>query len=202
MLYLLWWQRRLRGAPFEILPVHIADTGRDLAEFDPLIRWAETLGLRLITVHTDLRPHSAAGLSPCFSCAWNRKKALFETAERLGSSVVALGHHSDDVVTTALMNLFFQGRFDGILPRLSYFGGTFRLIRPLYFVSEHALMKLAREEALPLIPTTCEFADRSKRALARSWLDMIMRDQPSAKRSLLGALHRQALATCAENGTR
>lgn len=194
LLYLLWWQRRLYRLSHDLVPVRVIDVNDTEEAPTSLERWIEGLNLSLITVRTELHPPGGDGLSPCFLCTWHRKRALFETAEQVGSSVIALGHHSDDVAVTALMNLFFQGRFDGITPCQSYFKGKFRLIRPLYFVSERALVRMARVEALPVHHTPCVFAGASKRAEARSWLETIVRDQPSAKRSLLGALHRQALA--------
>jgi len=42
----------------------------------------------------------------CFWCSWNRRKALFETADRFGCTKVALGHHQDDIIETMLLNLF------------------------------------------------------------------------------------------------
>jgi tRNA(Ile)-lysidine synthase TilS/MesJ len=194
LLYLLWWQRRIHAHTHELLPVHVADSAVGDGPAHALEAWLARLDMPLLTVRANLRPPPDARRSPCFSCSWNRKKALFETAERLGSSVVALGHHSDDVAVTALMNLFLQGRFGGILPIQAYFQGRFRLIRPLYFVSERSLQRLARVERLPVSNTICEFSAASRRTLARSWLDSIVRDHPYAKRSLLGALHRQAMA--------
>ena len=56
--------------------------------------------------------------SPCFLCSWNRRKALFETAKRLGCNKIALGHHQDDVLVTLLMNMTFQGAFSTMPPAL------------------------------------------------------------------------------------
>jgi tRNA(Ile)-lysidine synthase TilS/MesJ len=48
----------------------------------------------------------------CFLCSWNRRKQIFNLAQELGCNKIALGHHQDDLIHTALMNLTFQGRFD------------------------------------------------------------------------------------------
>jgi tRNA(Ile)-lysidine synthase TilS/MesJ len=131
-------------------------------------------------------------LSPCFLCSWNRKHALFKAARKLEATVIALGHHSDDVAVTGLMNLFYQGRFGSILPIQHYFNKSYRLIRPLYFVSERALTKLARQESFPVSTSCCVHADNSSRVLAERWLNTILQDRPTGKRYLLGALHRHA----------
>ena len=52
--------------------------------------------------------------TPCFLCSWNRRKQIFNLAQELGCQKIALGHHQDDILHTALMNLTFQGRFDSM----------------------------------------------------------------------------------------
>ena len=47
----------------------------------------------------------------CFLCSWQRRKQLFNLAQELGCTKIALGHHQDDIIHTALMNLTFQGHF-------------------------------------------------------------------------------------------
>ena len=48
---------------------------------------------------------------PCFLCSWNRRKQLFNLAQELGCNKIALGHHQDDIIHTALMNLTYQAHF-------------------------------------------------------------------------------------------
>lgn len=48
--------------------------------------------------------------NPCSLCARMRRGLLHDTIKAQGCNKLALGHHSDDVVTTFLMNLFNEGR--------------------------------------------------------------------------------------------
>lgn len=47
----------------------------------------------------------------CFLCSWHRRKALFRFAQDNGFNKIALGHHMDDIIHTAMLNQFFQGSF-------------------------------------------------------------------------------------------
>jgi len=192
LLLLLWWQRQLQNLAFELLPVHVIPPEPHEDIVGRLKGFVDRFGLELRTQPAPSRDKKTGEkeLSPCFLCSWNRKHGLFTATRELNANVVALGHHSDDVAVTGLMNLFYQGRFGSILPLQHYFGEQYRLIRPLYFVSERAITKLARQEHFPVSTAQCVYADNSARMVAERWLSTILRDRPTGKRYFLGALHR------------
>ena len=82
----------------------------------------------------------------CFWYSWNRRKALFEMAAKLGCGKIALGHHKDDTRETTLLNLFFQGQISTINPSQPLFGGGITVIRPLCYVEENSIRKFAARE--------------------------------------------------------
>ena len=197
LLYLLWWLQHTQGISLHLTPVHVNGLVDPAPNLEPLESWVRSLGLNFSSVKAkDGGRSGPRDLSPCFRCSWRRKHTLFSTARKVGCNVVALGHHSDDVAVTGIMNLFYQGRFGSILPTQSYFKGEFKLIRPLYFVSEKSIVTLIRKERLPVIPSQCIHQHETSRTFSMRWLDTIMEDRPDAKRSLLGALHRQAAEIC------
>ena len=73
---------------------------------------------------------------PCFLCSWMRRKEIFNLAQELGCNKIALGHHQDDLIHTALMNLMFQGRFDTMPARLKMRKMPLSIIRPLCMIQE------------------------------------------------------------------
>lgn len=82
--------------------------------------------------------------SPCFRCAWQRRRRLFETAAEHGCRTVALGHHMDDLAETVLLNLLFRGEVSTMYPRQVMFRGQIILVRPLALVEEKELVRMDR----------------------------------------------------------
>ena len=85
--------------------------------------------LHLVTTNFDMTTDNRK--SPCFLCSWNRRKQLFLKAQELGCNKIALGHHQDDILHTALMNQMFQGHFSTMPARLTMRKMPITIIRPL-----------------------------------------------------------------------
>ena len=98
--------------------------------------------LHLMTTHISTN-HEGKTKPPCFLCSWNRRKQIFNLAQELGCNKIALGHHMDDIVQTALMNICFQGRFDSMPPLLKMEKMPITLIRPLCLCMEQDIKKYA-----------------------------------------------------------
>jgi tRNA 2-thiocytidine biosynthesis protein TtcA len=128
--------------------------------------------------------------SPCFHCAWRRRKALFLAAERLGCNTVALGHHADDIAQTTLLNLFYQGRLETMRPRVTFFGGKLTVIRPLAYVPEKELVRFARACDFPAAPAPCDAAETSRRTLMAQILRQVEKTYPKVKINLWRAVER------------
>jgi tRNA 2-thiocytidine biosynthesis protein TtcA len=138
-------------------------------------------------------PPSAPGSEPqpnCFRCSWNRRKAIFLTAHRLGANKVAFGHHADDVAQTTLLNLFYHGRLETMEPRVEFFGGLITVIRPLAYVPEKELLRFARANDFPLEPYCCPNSRSSRRAKMAQLLRAIEADCPRVKVNLARAVSR------------
>jgi len=102
-------------------------------------------------------------LSQCFWCSWNRRKLLFELAEKHSCSKIALGHHMDDIVETFLMNQFFNGEISTMSPNISMFKGKLNIIRPLAYIPEKSLTEYATRTKLPFCMCTCPYATPDSR---------------------------------------
>jgi len=126
----------------------------------------------------------------CFWCSWNRRKALFLAADRLGCNKIALGHHKDDIIETLLLNIFYQGEFAAMNPRQELFDGKLVLIRPLSYVEEDAMRKFAKESAFPSQICRCPNADTSKRRMMKNIIGDLEKGCPQVRTNIFRSVSR------------
>lgn len=177
--------------PIYVTPASDMDCGA-AAALPALRAWLDRLGVEYHIVHAEevrgqpRRPNQ----SPCFYCAWRRRKALFEKAVELGCNKLALAHHADDVAQTTLMNLFYQSKLTTMYPRVSFFDGQLTVIRPLAYVPEKEIVRYASEAGFPPPPPPCPTGQASKRALMRQIIRTVEETHPKAKVHLWRAVER------------
>jgi tRNA 2-thiocytidine biosynthesis protein TtcA len=126
----------------------------------------------------------------CFWCSWNRRKALFNLADKLGCRKVAFGHHQDDITETLLLNMFYHGEFSAMNPRQELFGGKIVIIRPLCYVGEDVLRKFAKESKFPSQLCRCPNSKVSKRRMMKDFIKKVEEDCPHAKLNLFRSISR------------
>ncbi len=93
----------------------------------------------------------------CYLCARNRRRILFQEAERRGIWKIALGHHLDDLVETSLINLCFRSDFSTMQPVQEFFSGKLYMIRPLIQLKEERIIRLEQTFRLPTAKPVCPF---------------------------------------------
>lgn len=96
--------------------------------------------------------------SNCYICAKMRRGHLYNIAKSLGCNKIALGHHLDDVIETTLLNMFYNGKFETMLPKIKSknFEGM-ELIRPLYLVKEKDIIRWQNYNNLVFKECSCGF---------------------------------------------
>ncbi|MBI5804575.1 tRNA 2-thiocytidine biosynthesis protein TtcA [candidate division TA06 bacterium] len=129
-----------------------------------------------------------AVFSDCFNCAMARRKALFDLAERENCNKIALGHNSDDLVETALLNMFYQGRFSSMSARQKVLRGKLTLIRPLALVWKEAIDLYAGERFGKLPKFKCPGSNDSKRAFVKQLVKKLEKQNPKIKANILMAI--------------
>jgi tRNA 2-thiocytidine biosynthesis protein TtcA len=130
------------------------------------------------------------GDTPCSLCARLRRGVLYRMATEVGATKIALGHHLDDFIETALLNLFFQGALKAMPARLVSDSKKHIVIRPLVFVSEAEARSYTQEVGLPVIGCCCPACgDLSlKRQRMKRLIAELEVEHPDIKHSMITAL--------------
>ena len=126
---------------------------------------------------------------PCFLCSWMRRKEMFNLAQELGCNKIALGHHQDDMLHTALMNLTFQGRFDTMPARLRMRKMPLTMIRPLCLIEEADIKAYAEMKGYQKQKKICPYETNSHRTDIKRLYDEIEQINPEARYSIWRALN-------------
>ncbi len=174
---------------YDILAVHI-DMGYPRSCAKRLEKYFKKINVKYHIEKIDVLSKTKPKDISCFWCAWNRRKALFETADRLGYNKIALGHHMDDIIETILLNLFFQGEISAMKPNQELFGGKIKLIRPLAYVEEYMIKRFAKEDKLPVEDCVCPNSVISNRAKMAKIISDIKKICPDVKKNIFRSAKR------------
>ncbi len=163
-------KERLKFVPidYEIVACHV-DMGFDWVDTEALKSHFEREGVRYVVAKVD-KEWTEKKPFTCFWCSWERRKVLFNLMGEMGCTKLALGHHMDDIIETMLLNLLFNGEIGTMKPCQEMFKGRFTIVRPLAYVQEKELKKLAAKLDLPVIKSQCVNGERSKRRLVKGMI--------------------------------
>ena len=113
MLELLIALRESAPVSFEIVAVTLDQKQPGYPE-DVLPEYLETLNIPFYILERDtysvVRAVIPEGKTTCGLCSRLRRGTLYGFAEQIGATKIALGHHRDDIVETAFLNMFFGGK--------------------------------------------------------------------------------------------
>lgn len=161
-----------------------------------LQQFCDGLGVRLHVRTTRFEIGSPANArdarrqkQPCFLCSWMRRKEMFNLAQELGCNKIALGHHQNDILHTALMNLTFQGRFGSMPARLKMRKMPLTIIRPLCMIEEQDIKNYAELEGYQKQQKLCPYETDSHRTDIKRLYEEIERINPEARYSIWNALN-------------
>ncbi|MBQ7422869.1 MAG: tRNA 2-thiocytidine biosynthesis protein TtcA [Prevotella sp.] len=133
--------------------------------------------------------------SPCFLCSWNRRKQIFNLAQLLGCNKIALGHHQDDIIHTALMNTVFEGRFSSMPVVLRMKKMPLTMIRPLALQHEADIKAYAEARHYEKQKKLCPYEHETHRAGIARLFAQIEQTNPEARYSIWHALERDGKLT-------
>ena len=187
----------LRGrAPidFELVPWHL-DQGQPGYDGEPLRRWLEARGGEFHMVHQDTYSIVMDKVKPgdtyCSLCSRLRRGVLYDAAQRLSCTKIALGHHGDDAIETLMLNLFFTGQLKAMPAWLRSDDRRNVVIRPLIYCLEEDTAAMSLERAYPILPCNlCGSQDNMQRQMVKGLISQLSQRNKGARHSMLAALTR------------
>ena len=200
--------KRHNKFPFELVFL-VMDPGYSPANREIIERNAQMLAVPITVFETDIFDNVFnVEKSPCYLCARMRRGHLYAQAKKLGCNKIALGHHYDDVIETILMGMLYGGQVQTMMPKLhsKNFPGM-QLIRPLYLVREHDIIRWRDTNQLTFIQCACKFTDTctsegctadatgSKRKAVKQLIARLKETDPQIERNIFRSVENVNLNT-------
>lgn len=129
------------------------------------------------------------GKTYCSLCSRLRRGIIYKYAEDNGFTKIALGHHRDDLITSLLMSIFYNGEISSMPPKLRSDNGKNIVIRPLVYVQEKDISDFARLKKFPIIPCNlCGTQENLKRKEINQLIVNLAKQNPKIPSNMLHAL--------------
>lgn len=192
LLHLLERARRRAPVPFEIVAVHL-DQGQPGYDGTALEAWLHEQGYehRIVRENTYrlVTKRIPEGQTYCSMCSRLRRGILYNVAESLDCTKIALGHHRDDAIETLMLNMMFNGSLSAMPAKLVSDDGRNTVIRPLLYSSEQDIAAYSGQLEFPIIPCNlCGSQQNLWRQQVKQMLDDIEKRAPKVRQSMLAAL--------------
>jgi tRNA 2-thiocytidine biosynthesis protein TtcA len=193
LLHILDQLRRRAPIQFELIAVNV-DAGFPGYRKDILEGYLRGCGFQVHMESVDCAQIIAEKLRPgssyCAFCARLRRGILYTVADRIGCNKIALGHHLDDFIETLLLNQFYVGTLAAMSPKLLADNKRHTLIRPLVYVEEADIIRVAQQNAFPIIDCGCPMMGQQdqKRQRIKRLITELHKENRSMKRSMIRSL--------------
>ena len=192
LLDLLSRRMRISKPAFRVEALHIRMENITYESDASYLRdFCESRGVRFHLLTTFFDASTDKRKSPCFLCSWNRRKQMFLKAQELGCNKIALGHHMDDMIHTAMMNLYFQGSFSTMPVRLRMRKMPLTIIRPLCLEAESDLRRYALDKGYKKQVKLCPYETDSHRSDMKELFDRVEKMNAEARYSVWNALAKE-----------
>lgn len=192
LLDLLASRMKIRKPEFSVEALHIRMANiKYESDLSYLRDFSESRGVKFHSVVTCFDSSTDNRKSPCFLCSWNRRKQMFIKAQELGCNKIALGHHMDDIIHTAMMNVFFQGGFSTMPVRLKMRKMPLTIVRPLCLEIETDLLAYAQQKDFRKQVKLCPYETDSHRSDMKELFERVEAMNGEARYSIWNALEKE-----------
>ena len=131
-----------------------------------------------------------AGNTYCSLCSRLRRGIIYNYAQKHGFNKIALGHHRDDLITTLLMSIFYNGEIRSMPPKLLTDDKRNIVIRPLAYCQERDIIGYAQEKGFPIIPCNlCGSQENLVRQRVKRLIEELSQENPKVPSNMLHALN-------------
>ena len=125
----------------------------------------------------------------CSLCSRLRRGIIYNYARTHGFNKIALGHHRDDLITTLLMSIFYNGAIKSMPPKLLNEDKDLIVIRPLSYCQEADLLAFATAKQFPIIPCNlCGSQENLQRQSIKALIHKMAQTNPKIPSNILHAL--------------
>ena len=140
------------------------------------------------------------GKTTCSLCSRLRRGILYRTANELGATKIALGHHRDDMIETLFLNMFYGGKLKSMPAKLMSDNGEHMVIRPLAYCKEADIEQYAIHQAYPIIPCNlCGSQENLQRKHTKAMLAKWNEEHPGRIESIFTAMQNVVPSHLADN---
>lgn len=189
---LLGQQQRILKPRIQVEAAHVIMTNIPYETDRSYIKaFCEAEGVTLHLLESSFDESTDRRKTRCFLCSWNRRKALFQYATEHGFNKIALGHHNDDFIVTALMNATFEGNFSSMKPLMKMEHYPISIIRPLCLIPEELIKNIAEHDGFQRQKTLCPYEENTRRSSITDIFRQLEDMNPEARYSLWHALQKQ-----------
>jgi tRNA 2-thiocytidine biosynthesis protein TtcA len=129
------------------------------------------------------------GKTYCSLCSRLRRGNIYRFAHEHGFTKIALGHHRDDLIESALMSMLYSGAIRSMPPKLLTDDRRHIVIRPLAYCHEQDIVEYAAEQGFPIIPCKlCGSQENMTRRRVKDLIRDLAAENPKVPSNLLNAL--------------
>ncbi len=192
MLDMLMSVQRSAKFKFEIVAVNLDQKQPGFPE-EVLPNYLDKLGVAYNIIERDtysiVKEKIPEGKTMCSLCSRLRRGTLYDYADKIGATRIALGHHREDIMETMFLNLFFAGKLETMPPKFQTDDKRHIVIRPLAYCKEPDIEEFSQLVNYPIIPCTlCGSQEGLQRQVIKKMMSDWEKEFPRRKDIIFAAM--------------